>query len=73
MRLHDSTRLTELMRLKNISQRRLAHRAHVSQGFVSLLLQGRRGARPETARRIASALGVYTDELFVIDRRCCDQ
>ncbi|WP_423218748.1 helix-turn-helix domain-containing protein [Streptomyces kasugaensis] len=52
------------MRVQNFSQRKLAACAHVSQAFISLLLHGKRGARPETAWRIASALGVFTDELF---------
>ncbi|WP_327591656.1 helix-turn-helix transcriptional regulator [Streptomyces chartreusis] len=67
MRLHDRARFVELMRLKGMSQRQLADRAHVSQGFVSLLVQGQRGARPETAWRIAAVMGVYTEELFTSD------
>ncbi|UNM13238.1 helix-turn-helix transcriptional regulator [Streptomyces formicae] len=64
MRIRDSRRFTELLRLQSLSQRKLADIAHVSQAFISLLAHGRRGARPETAWRIATALGVLTEELF---------
>ncbi|WP_420894733.1 helix-turn-helix domain-containing protein [Streptomyces noursei] len=55
----------ELLALHGFSQRKLAELARVSQAFISLLSHGRRGARPETAWRIASALQVLADELFV--------
>ncbi|UUN30899.1 helix-turn-helix domain-containing protein [Streptomyces sp. FIT100] len=64
MRIRDSRRFTELLSLQSLSQRKLADIAHVSQAFISLLAHGRRGARPETAWRIATALGVLTEELF---------
>ncbi|MEU7183688.1 MULTISPECIES: helix-turn-helix transcriptional regulator [Streptomyces] len=54
------------MRVQHLSQRRLAACAHVSQAFISLMLKGKRGACPETAWRIASALGVFTEELFAL-------
>ncbi|WP_414170679.1 helix-turn-helix domain-containing protein [Streptoverticillium reticulum] len=53
------------MQLKGISQRALAQKSHVTQPFISLVMQGQRGVRPETAWRIATALGVLTEELFV--------
>ncbi|MBH1937183.1 helix-turn-helix transcriptional regulator [Streptomyces sp. AV19] len=65
MHLRDKRRFDELVRLKGMSQRTLAQRAHVTQAFISLVAHGRRGVRPETAWRIASALGVFTEELFV--------
>ncbi|WP_078870987.1 helix-turn-helix domain-containing protein [Streptomyces caatingaensis] len=65
MHLRDKGRFDELVRLKGLSQRTLAQRAHVTQAFISLVAHGRRGVRPETAWRIASALGVFTEELFV--------
>ncbi|MGW2232268.1 helix-turn-helix domain-containing protein [Streptomyces formicae] len=52
------------MRLQKLSQHKLAKRARVSQPYISLLLRGKRGATPETAWRIATALGVFSDELF---------
>ncbi|MEU8571519.1 helix-turn-helix transcriptional regulator [Streptomyces pathocidini] len=52
------------MRLKEVSQRTLAKKAHVTQAFISLMAHGHRGVRPETAWRISSALGVLTRELF---------
>ncbi|PAU47776.1 helix-turn-helix domain-containing protein [Streptomyces albireticuli] len=64
MYLRSQDRFEELVRLKGMSQRTLADRAHVTQAFISLVAHGRRGVRPETAWRIASALGVLTDELF---------
>src|SRR5689334_22705697 len=64
MHLRNQVRFEELVRLKGMSQRRLAEQAHVTQAFISLVAHGRRGVRPETAWRIASALGVLTDELF---------
>ncbi|MGW8953961.1 helix-turn-helix domain-containing protein [Streptomyces sp. NPDC055709] len=67
MHVRDNQRFTELLRLHGLSQRELAELARVSQAFVSLLAHGRRGARPETAWRIATALGVLTDELFSSD------
>ncbi|WP_102926488.1 helix-turn-helix domain-containing protein [Streptomyces noursei] len=65
MQIRDRQRFVELLALHGLSQRKLAELAHVSQAFISLLSHGRRGARPETAWRIASALGVLTEELFV--------
>ncbi|MFC5802943.1 helix-turn-helix domain-containing protein [Streptomyces formicae] len=67
MQLRDTERFTELLYLKGLSQRKLADQAHVSQAFISMLARGRRGARPETAWRIASALGVYSHELFAVE------
>lgn len=64
MYLRDRRRFDELMWLKGLSQRKLAERVYVSQAFISLLASGQRGVRPETGWRIASVLGVYTDELF---------
>ncbi|MEU2433638.1 helix-turn-helix transcriptional regulator [Streptomyces sp. NPDC007861] len=67
MQLRDTERFTELLYLKGLSQRKLAEQAHVSQAFISMLARGRRGARPETAWRIASALGVCSHELFTVE------
>lgn len=56
----------ELLRISEISQRELAERTRLSQAFISLLANGRRGAGPVSAWRIASALGVRTEELFLL-------
>ncbi|MEU6708122.1 helix-turn-helix domain-containing protein [Streptomyces wuyuanensis] len=64
MYLRDQQRFIELMNLQGISQRSLAQKAHVTQAFISLMAHGHRGVRPETAWRIARALGVHTQELF---------
>ncbi|MEU2835156.1 helix-turn-helix transcriptional regulator [Streptomyces lavendulae] len=53
------------MRIHGISQRNLARRSLVSQPYISLLLRGERGALPETAWRIAVALKVDVEELFI--------
>ncbi|WP_102922575.1 helix-turn-helix domain-containing protein [Streptomyces noursei] len=65
MQIRSRLRFVELLALHGLSQRKLAELAHVSQAFISLLSHGRRGARPETAWRIASALQVLAEELFV--------
>ncbi|MGW8953954.1 helix-turn-helix domain-containing protein [Streptomyces sp. NPDC055709] len=67
MQLRDRERFTELLHLKGMSQRQLAKRARVSQAFISMLARGQRGARPETGWRIASALDVYSHELFTVE------
>lgn len=67
MHLRDSKRCEELMRLAGLSQRQLAQQAHVSQAFISMVIRGRRGVRPVTAWRMASALEVYVSELFAPD------
>ncbi|WP_367141190.1 MULTISPECIES: helix-turn-helix domain-containing protein [Streptomyces] len=67
MRLRHPERFEELIRLKGLSQRKLAQQAHVSQAFISLMVSGQRGVRPVTAWRVASVLGVYASELFAPD------
>ncbi|HAY44088.1 MAG TPA: hypothetical protein DCY59_11335 [Micrococcaceae bacterium] len=50
---------------RKITQRSLARRAEVSQTMISLLASGdRTGCKPETAERIAEALGVDVTVLF---------
>ncbi|WP_414167546.1 helix-turn-helix domain-containing protein [Streptoverticillium reticulum] len=61
----DPETFSDLMFLLGMSQRRVAVKAGVSQAFISQLLRGSRTARPVTAWRIAHALGVRVDELFV--------
>ena len=52
---------------KKMSNRELALRANVSNGFIDHLTSGRRSScKPETARRIAEALEVPIDVLFVV-------
>ncbi|MCC2280834.1 helix-turn-helix domain-containing protein [Streptomyces sp. ET3-23] len=69
MRLRYPDRFEELVRLKGLSQRKLAQQAYVSQAFISLMASGQRGVKPVTAWRVASVLGVYTSELFESDAR----
>ncbi|MFF4740953.1 helix-turn-helix domain-containing protein [Streptomyces sp. NPDC001262] len=61
----DPATFSDLMLLLGMSQRSVAVKAGVSQAFISQLLRGSRTARPVTAWRIAHALGVRVDELFV--------
>lgn len=50
---------------RKVTQRSLARRADVSQTMISLLASGgRTGCTPETAERIAEALGVDVTVLF---------
>ncbi|WP_073450254.1 helix-turn-helix transcriptional regulator [Streptomyces yunnanensis] len=64
MRIRSRERFDELRRLQGLSQRKLADLARVSQAFISLIIGGKRGARPETAWRIANALNVFVDDIF---------
>lgn len=50
---------------RKVTQRSLARRSDVSQTMISLLASGARtGCKPETAERIAEALGVDVTVLF---------
>ena len=49
---------------KEITQKKLAETAMISQPYLFDLENNRRGAKPETLARIAEALGVTVDELF---------
>ena len=49
---------------KKISQVALARAAGVSQPYMSDLENNRRGARPETYRKIAEFLGVEVSDLM---------
>ena len=57
-------RIKEIRRAKGVTQSALAIRAKVSQPYINDLENNRRGAKPETMRRIAEALEVSTDELM---------
>lgn len=56
-------RIKEIREKKKISQVSLSHKAGVSQPFLCDLENGRRGAKPETLRRIAEALEVKPIDL----------
>lgn len=62
-------RLRELRQSRGLSQRALAEKAGVSIGTVYRLENGLRGAYPSSVRRLASALGVSTQELVREHRR----
>ena len=50
---------------RKVTQRSLSRRADVSQAMISYLASGdRKGCKPETAERIAEALGVDVTVLF---------
>ncbi|MGW2370169.1 helix-turn-helix transcriptional regulator [Streptomyces sp. NPDC001667] len=69
MHVRDKLRFEELRQLHGLSQRGLAQRAKVSQAFISMVVSGRRGVNVTTAWRIASALDVQTEELFISEPR----
>ena len=56
-------RIKEIRERVGIQQKDLAERAAVSQPYLCDLENNRRGAKPETLRRIAEALGVTVEEL----------
>jgi DNA-binding XRE family transcriptional regulator len=62
-------RLRELRRSRGLSQRALAELAGLSVGTVYRLENGLRGAYPSSVSRLASALGVSTQELVRERRR----
>ena len=51
-------RIKEIREKKKVSQVSLSIKAGVSQPFLCDLENGRRGAKPDTLKRIAEALGV---------------
>lgn len=66
MRLASNATLTALMEQRGLSMATLARYAGCSKGFVSHLTSGRRRAcTPELATRIAEALQVPLEILFV--------
>lgn len=56
-------RIREVREAKGITQSFLASSALVSQPYLSDLEYNRRGAKPETLKRIADVLGVTVEEL----------
>ena len=51
-------RIREVRSVLRVSQKELSERAHVSCPYLVDLENNRRGAKPETLKRIADALGV---------------
>ncbi|MXZ90525.1 MAG: helix-turn-helix transcriptional regulator [Chloroflexi bacterium] len=59
----------ELLDLLDIAQNRLARRAGISPGHLSLLMNGMRSPAPKVRRRLMKALGVDDfHRLFTIER-----
>lgn len=56
-------RIKEIRTAKRITQQELASACDVSQPYIVDLERGARGAKPETMKRIAAALGVDVSEL----------
>ena len=56
-------RIKEIRKSKGITQSSLALSAGVSQPYINDLENNRRGAKPDTMKRIAEALGVPVDDL----------
>ena len=57
-------RIKEIREMRRVSQSELARNAGVSQPFLCDLENNRRGAKPETYKRIADALDVPVSELL---------
>lgn len=57
-------RLRHLRMSRGLSQKELSRRSGVDRGAISELENGRRGAQPSTARRLAAALGVEVEQLM---------
>lgn len=62
-------RIKALRKEKGVTQILLAKLAEVSQPYINDLENNRRGAKPETYKRIADALGVSVDDLFADDTK----
>ena len=62
-------RIKALRKEKGVTQILLAKLAEVSQPYINDLENNRRGAKPETYKRIADALGVNVDDLFADDTK----
>ena len=58
-------RIKEVRELLRVSQVELARSAGISQPYLCDLENNRRGAKPETMTRIATALGVSVADLEV--------
>ena len=56
-------RIKEIRKLMNISQIELSRKAGISQPFLCDLENNRRGAKPETLKRIADCMGVVVADL----------
>lgn len=56
-------RIREIREAKGISQKELAQMAEVTAAYLCDLEKNRRGAKPETYKRIADALGVEVEDL----------
>lgn len=62
----EAMRMGKPFNTRKITQRRLSRIAEVSQTFISHLVTGKRtSCKPETAERIADALGVEVEVLFL--------
>lgn len=61
-------RIKEVRKEKGMMQKELSSLASVSQPYLYDLENNRRGAKPETLKRIAEALGVTVSELMVEEK-----
>ena len=60
----DGAKLRKLRRERALSQQDIERETGVSQGTLSDLEQGKRGARASTLRKLAKVLGVQPKELM---------
>lgn len=63
-----ATNLRRIMRDRGMTQAELGRMVGISQGNVSMYVTGRREPRATYLLRIATALGVTTDELLGVKR-----
>lgn len=64
----EAMRMGKPFNTRKMTQRKLARIAEVSQTFISHLVTGKRvSCKPETAERIADALGVEVEVLFLTE------
>lgn len=57
-------RIRKLRESKGINQKELSEMANISRPYLCDLEKNRRGAKPETLQRIASALGAEVSDLM---------
>lgn len=60
--------LIEIRIRKGMSQTELASKAGITSGYVSQIEHGHYSPSPKAAHRIARALGVEFDEIFLLDK-----
>ncbi len=60
--------ILEALKEKNMLQKELAKRVHITEGAMSRYISGERNPNPETLANIATALNTTTDYLLGIEK-----